>query len=103
VADDPVFVNYESRAAADETSFVEDAVSFDHLALDVAEQRESYFDVFLESLVGCVAVNADAYNLCVRFFEFGEISLIRLQLFRSTAGEGEHVEGERDVLLAAEV
>ncbi len=35
--------------------------------------------------------------------KFGYIRLIRLQLLRSTAGEGEDIEGEHHVLLPAEV
>jgi hypothetical protein len=103
MADDPVFVYDESGTAANEPLLVEDAVSLDHLSLDIAEQWECHPYVFLEAVVSRVAVNADADDLCVRFFEFGNISLIRLQLFRSTAGEGEHIEGERDVLLSPKI
>jgi hypothetical protein len=103
VADDSLFVYDEGGAAADEARLVEDAIGLDHLALDVAEQRECHSDVFLEPLVGSKTVNADTYDLSIRLLEFGYISLIRLQLFRSTSGEGEHIESKRDVLLAAEV
>ena len=49
------------------------------------------------------AVHTDAENLCFRVGEFGDISLIRLDLLRSAAGEGQHVEGQHDVLLAFEL
>ena len=101
--DDSILVNDKSGTAADESLLVEDAVGFDDLSLDVAEQGKSHPDVFLEAVVSGVAVNADADDLRITFFEIGDISLIRLQLLRSTPGEGEHVEGERDVLLAAEI
>jgi hypothetical protein len=103
VADDSVFVDNEGSAAADEPFLVKNAVGFDHLSLDVAEQREGHTDVFTESLVSGVAVNTDADDLRITFLEIGDISLIRLKLFRSTAGEGEHVEGERDILLTPEI
>ena len=78
VADDPVLVDDEGGAAADEPLLVEDTVSPDHLTLDVAQEREGHSDVFLKAFVGCVAVNADAYNLCVALLEVGDISLICL-------------------------
>jgi hypothetical protein len=78
VANNPVFVDNEGGAAADESLFVKNAVGFDYLTLDVAEQWKRHTDVFLESLVSGVAVNADAYDLRVTFLEIGDISLIRL-------------------------
>ena len=78
VTDDPVLINDEGGAAADEPLLVEDAVSPDHLPLDVAQEREGHSNVLLETIVGCIAVNADAYNLCVALLEVGDISLIRL-------------------------
>jgi hypothetical protein len=103
VADDAFLVDDESCPAADEVLLVEDAVGMDRLALDVAQEREGRADVLLESPVGGEAIDADAEDLSVALLEVGDISLIRLQLLRSTAGEGQHVEGQRDVLLAAEV
>ncbi len=91
--DDPLFIYGESGARAVSSLFIKDAVVFHHLTLEIAQQREGDPDVFLEATVSRVAVNADAQDLRVRLLEFGDISLIRLQLLRSTAGEGEHVEG----------
>lgn len=93
MAYDAVFVYDESRAATDESLFVEDAVSSNHLTLDVGEERESNAYIFLEPFIGSIAVNGNAQNLRVVLFKVGEIRLIRLQLFRSTAREGQHVEG----------
>lgn len=103
MADDPVFVDDESRSATDKSLLVEDAVGLDYLSLDVTEQGESYTYVFLEAVVSSIAVNADADDLRITFLEIGNISLIRLQFLRSTAGESEHVEGKRDVLLATKI
>lgn len=93
MTDDPIFINDESRPAANESLLVEDAVLPDHLPLDVGEKRECHADVFLEAIVSRIAVNADAQNLRVILLEFGNISLIRLQFLRSTARKGKHVEG----------
>ena len=59
--------------------------------------------LFGEFAVGGNAVYAEAENLCVGRFEFGDISLIRLHFLRSTTGEGQHVNGQHDVFLALEV
>ena len=53
--------------------------------------------------VSGIAVHANAEHLCVCCFEFGDISLIPLQFFRSTPGEGQDIESEDHILLAFEV
>lgn len=78
VADDPVLINDEGGAAPDEALLIEDTVSPDHLPLDVAQEREGHSDVLLETIVGCIAVNADADDLGIALLEVGDISLIRL-------------------------
>ena len=78
MADDPILVDDEGGAAADEPLLVKDAVSLDHLSLDVAEQWERHPDVFLEAVVSGVAINTDADDLRITFLEIGDISLIRL-------------------------
>jgi hypothetical protein len=103
VPDNSFLVDDERRAAADKPFLIEDAVGFDRLSLDVAEQREGHSYIFLETFVSGVAVNTDADDLRISFLEVGDISLIRLQLLRSTAGKSQHVEGERDVLLSPKV
>jgi hypothetical protein len=103
VADDALFVNNEGRAASNEPLLVEDTVSLHHLALEVAQKRESHPNIFLEPLIGRVAVNTDAQDLRVALLEIGDISLIRLQLLSSTTREGEHVKGQGDVLLTTEI
>jgi hypothetical protein len=100
---DPVFVNDESCAATDKPFLVEDTISLDHLPLDVAQQWECHPYVFLKAVVSGVAINTNADDLRITLLEIGNISLICLQLFRSTAGEGQDVEGECDALLAPEI
>ena len=101
--DDPFFIHGECGARAISTLFIKDAVVLNHTTFEIAEQRKCHADVFLKAFVGREAINADAQHLCIALLEFGDIRLIRLQLLRSTAGEGQNVEGEHHVLLAAKV
>jgi hypothetical protein len=103
VSDDAFFVYDEGRARGEAAFLVEYAVIFRYLAFEIAEEREGDSDVFGEALIGGEAVNTDAQDLRVACVEFGNISLICLQLSRSASGEGQHVEGEDDVLLAFKI
>src|SRR5207244_2103908 len=78
MADDALLVDDERGAGAEHPLLVEDAVVFDGLAFEVTEEGEGNLNVFGEALVGGRAVNADAEDLSVISFEFGDISLIRL-------------------------
>jgi len=100
---DSILINSESGARAVATLFVKDAIVFNHLALKIAQERKGYSYVFLEAFVSGVAVNTDAQNLRVALLEFGNISLICLEFFRSTARESQHVKSQYDILLTAEV
>ena len=78
MANDTVFIYDERGPRAVSTFFIEDAVSFHHLALEIAEQRKCYPNILSEALVSREAINADSQDLCAGGFEFGDISLIRL-------------------------
>ena len=78
MADDAFLVEDESGARAEAAFFVEDAVVADGRAFEIAQERESYLDVFGEARVGRCAVHADAQDLCFAGVEFGNISLICL-------------------------
>ena len=78
MADDPVFVYDKGGAASDKPLLVEDAVSFDHLPLHIAEQGKSHPNVLGKPLVGGEAVYTNADDLRISFLEIGDISLIRL-------------------------
>ena len=103
VSDDPLFVYHERRAIAVALLFIKRAVIFHHGAFEVAQEREGEADVLREAFVGRNTVHTNAENLRVGSFEFGDISLIRLQLLRSTTPEGENIKCKHDVLLAFEV
>jgi len=84
---------------------LEDAVGFEHLAVHVAEEREANADLLGEGGVGGRTIQTNSKNFGIRGVNFtgGDSSLERLKLLRSTAGEGQDVYGEENVLLAAEV
>jgi hypothetical protein len=100
---DALFINRECSTRSVPALLVKDAVVFNDFTFEITEQRESHAYVFLEASVSRVAVDADAQNLRVALLEFGNISLIRLKLFRSTAGESQNIEGQHNILLAAKV
>jgi hypothetical protein len=103
VPDDAFFIDQEGGAIAEALLLVEDAVVFDDGAFEIAEDRESYSKLLCEFTVGRNTVNTHSENLCLVAFKFGDISLIRLQLLRSTTGERQNVNSKYDVLLAFEI
>lgn len=84
---------------------LEDAVFLQHLLVHVTEQRELDVDLFGEGGVRCGTIHAHAENCGVREVNLscGYSRLHGLELFRSTTGECEDVNGEHDVFLAFEV
>lgn len=93
VPDDAFLVHDERGAVGEAALFVEDPVFLGSCSLEIAEERVSDLKLLGIFLVGKTAVNADAENLSVGLLEFGDISLIRLEFLRSTAREGQYVEG----------
>jgi len=109
--DDALFVDDNIGAQSPFVGFVldvvtlEDAVGLQHLAVHVAEEGEGDADLLGESGVGSGTIERDSKNFRIRGIDFtgGDSSLDRLKLFRSTAGEGQDVDGEENVLFAAVV
>jgi hypothetical protein len=111
--DDALLVDDDVGAQSPLVTFVifrrvvglEDAVGPEHFAVHVAEEWEGDADLLGEGGVGSGAIHADAEDFCIRGVDFtgGDSSLDRLKLLRSTTGEGQDVDGKKDVLLAAEV
>lgn len=81
---------------------LEDAVGGQHLFVHVTEQRKLDVDLLGESGVGCGGIHADAKNFGIGGVDFSCVDsrLDRLELFGSTSGEGENVDGEEDIFLA---
>ncbi len=98
-----VFVDYKRGAIAVAAFLIEDAILLHDGAFEVAEQRKGDANLLGKLAVSGNAVHTEAENLGIGRFEFGDISLIRLHLFRSTAGESQHIKGEYNILLALKV
>jgi len=103
VPDDAFFVDQEGGAISEALLLIKDAVVFYHGAFEIAEDRKCYLNLFCKFAVGGDAVNTEAEYLSVVGFEFGDISLIRLQFLRSTAGECQHINRQHDVFLTFEI
>ncbi len=103
VANDAVFVDYKRNSVGKKVSEIEHAVSFGHLLVGVAQQREAGAGFSGKLTVPLLAVEADPQNLRARGFELGDITLIRLDLFRSTGCGGANIERQDNGFLAAEV
>ena len=111
--DDALLVDDDVGAQSPLVAFVilprvvgfENSVGLEHLAIHVAEEGEGDPDLLGEGGVGSGTIYTDSENFRIRSVDFtgGDSSLDRLKLLRSTTGEGQDVDGEEDVLLAAEV
>ncbi len=84
---------------------LENAVVLEHFLVHVAEEGKLDVNLLGESGVCCGGIHTDAKNgRIIRIDLTGsESSLDRLKLLGSTTGEGEDVNGEKDILLAVEV
>ena len=108
VLDDAVFIYDDVGALGPLISVAlnvmafQNAVSGQHLLVHVAEEWEFDVDLLGEGGVGCGGIHADAKNLRIRGINFPGVDsrLDRLELFGSTTGESENVNGEEDVFLA---
>jgi len=103
VADDAILIDHEGDAVGKETSETEDTVSPGDFLVSVTQQRESGAGLLGKLAVPFLAVEADPQHLCARGLELGDITLIRLDLFRSTRCGGANVKGQYDGFLAPKV
>jgi hypothetical protein len=103
VPDDAFFIDQEGGAISETLLLVEDAVVLNDGAFEIAEYGKGNSDLFCEFAVGGNAVDTHSENLSLVCFEFGDISLIRLQFLRSTTGKGEHIDRQYDIFLTFEI
>lgn len=103
VADDAVRIDHEGDAVGKEVSEIEDTVSFGDYLFSIAQERERRAGFLGKLTVPFLAIEADPQHLCTRGLELGDITLIRLDLFRSTGRRGADVEGQYDGFLAPKV
>ena len=78
VADDTFFVHDERGTSGESAFFVKDAVLLNHMAFEIAKQRERDSDILGEAFVAGKSVNTDPEHLRVGGIEFGDSSLIRV-------------------------
>ena len=103
VPDDAFFVDQEGGAISKALLLVEDSIIFNDGAFEIAEDWKGNSELFGEFAVGGNAVDTHSEDLSLVSFKFGDISLIRLQFLRSTAGKGEHINRQHDILLTFEI
>jgi len=103
VLNDSIFVDNKSGPIAEALFFNKDPVILDHCTFEITEQWKRNTDVLREAPVGRNAIDADTKNLSLGSFEFGDISLIRLQFFRSTAGKRQNIKSQHNIFLSFEV
>ena len=103
VLNDTVLIDYKGSTIPKALRFIENAVVPDYRSFEIAQQGKRDADVLREALVGGNTIYTDAENLRFHSLEFGDISLIRLQLLRSTTCKGQNVKSQHYVLLAFEI
>jgi hypothetical protein len=103
VTNDSFLIDQERGAISEALFLVKDAIVFHDSAFEIAEYRKSNSNLLCEFPVSGNAVYTHSENLSFVSFEFGDISLIRLQFLRSTTGEREHINREYDIFLAFEI
>ena len=103
VLNDSVLVDYKGSTIPKALRLIENAVVPHHSSFEIAQQGKRDADVLREAFVGGNTIYTDAENLRVCSFEFGDISLIRLQLFRSTTGKSQNVKSKHHILLPFEI
>jgi len=103
VTNNAILIDHEGDAVGKEMSESEVTVSLGYLLAGVTQQRESRAGFLGKLAIPFLAVQADPQNLRARSLELGDITLIRLDLLRSTRRGGANVEGQDDGFLAAKV
>jgi hypothetical protein len=110
-ADDALLIDDNIGAKSPLVVFVfdavrlQDAVSGEHLVVHVAEQREVKAVLLCEGGIGRRTIQADAEDLGIRSGDPTGVDadLDGAHLFGTAFGEGENINGEEDILLAAVV
>ena len=84
VLDHPILVDHEGGSVGKQAGEIEDTVSLCRCFLGVAEDGEGCANRPCELPVAFRPVDADPQDLCTGLLKLGDISLIRLEFFRST-------------------
>ncbi len=102
VANDAVFIDHEGDAVGKKVGEIEDTVGLGDFFPGVTQEGESGSGFLGKLAVSFLAVETDPQHLRARSLELGDITLIRLHLFRSTRRRGANIEGQDDGFLAPE-
>ena len=97
------FVDDKSRSAGEPDERNQYTVFPGHGFLLVAQDRKFEPQFFRVGFVFGTSVHADTDHLRARGFEFGDITLIRLELPRSATGECLDVKSQHHIFLAAKI
>jgi hypothetical protein len=92
VANDAVFIDHKRDAVRKQAGEVEDSVRLRDLLLGVRQQRKAGAGLSRELAIPLLGVETYAQNLRARGLKLGDITLIRLDLLRSTWRRGADVE-----------
>ncbi len=111
VANDTVLINDQVGAERPLVAFTlhivgfQYAVSGEHLMVHIAQQRKLDPNLLGESRVGRGTVHAHTENFRVVRVKLARVDsrLDRLELFGSTTGKREDIDGKEDILFAMEV
>lgn len=75
-------------------------VLFQHFPVHIAQEGKRHADLLGKCGIRSGRVNADSEYDGVACFQLGQISLIGLEFFRSTAGKRQYVKRENYILLS---
>ena len=103
VPDDAFSIDHKRSAVGGRELGVQYPVVRRDLAREIAQQRKFDSDLFGKGFVGGGTIHANAQNLRAVFLEFGDISLIRLELLGSTTGESQNIERQHDILFSQKI
>jgi len=101
--DDPFLIDHKRGAVSKLLILVKDSIVLHYRSFKIAQQRKCHADLLGKLFIGGDAVDAEAQDLCVAGFEFGDISLIRLKFGRSTTSEGQDVDGQHHIFLTLKI
>jgi len=103
VLNHPILIDHEGSSVGKQAGEIEDAVTLGGCLIGVAENGEGCANLARELPVAFRPVDADSQDLRTGLLKSGDISLIRLEFFRSTRRARPYVKGQEYGLLTAEV
>ncbi len=103
MSNDSTLIDYEGHSVREKVGETEDAVSLGDSFVGITKQRKTGAGLLSKLAVPVLVIQTDPQHLRARSFEFGDITLIRLDLRRSTGRGGTDIKGQNNGLLATEI